>query len=92
MNNIVNPVVFNAIASMDREQLNAVINAINIRRDFLTQMATTAINPGDKVWFDGGKGRGPIHGTVKKVNRKTVIVHAADGMTWRVSPPLINKK
>lgn len=45
---------------------------------------------GDKVKFDA-KTRGIIHGTITKMNAKSVKVRTDAGVTWNVSPTFLEK-
>jgi len=57
------------------------------------KQATIALkfHVGDTVAFDSRRS-GRVYGTVKKVNRKTIIVKENSGyMTWKVSPSLLTK-
>lgn len=45
---------------------------------------------GDKVKFDA-KTRGMIHGTITKMNAKSVKVQTDMGVTWNVSPTFLQK-
>jgi len=45
---------------------------------------------GDKVKFDA-KTRGIIHGTITKMNAKSVKVQTDTGVTWNVSPAFLQK-
>lgn len=85
MNNVKEVIV--AIYAMDKQELNQVIEAIKLQRNYLTRRNTVQIRVGDTVEFDA-KTRGVIRGTVNKVNVKTVQVTAA-GVKWRVHSDLI---
>lgn len=45
---------------------------------------------GDKVKFDA-KTRGMVHGTITKMNAKSVKVKTDAGVTWTVSPQFLEK-
>ena len=66
------------IYSMDNDQLNQVVEAIKLRRTYLTREAARSFGVGDMVQFTSRTG-GAVNGTVVKVNRKYIIVDAHIG-------------
>jgi len=68
------------IYTMDNDQLNQVVEAIKLRRTYLTRSAARSFTVGDMVQFTSRSG-GVINGTVRKVNRKNIIVDAHIGGT-----------
>ena len=69
-----------AIYGMDNDQLNQVVEAIKLRRTYITREAARSFRTGDMVQFTSRTG-GAINGTVRKVNRKYIIVDAHVGGT-----------
>lgn len=69
-----------AIYTMDNDQLNQVVEAIKLRRTYLTREAARSFRIGDMVQFTSRTG-GAVNGTVHKVNRKYIIVDAHTGGT-----------
>ena len=77
------------IMSMNSSELNAIVAAVNKRRNALTKEAASQWMTGDKVKFNTRDG-GVVVGVITKVNRKTINVVAESGMPWRVSPQLLD--
>ena len=79
-----------AIHSMNTDELNQVVEAIKLRRTYLTRQKAAALRVGDRVSFDA---RGmAVLGTVTKVNTKTVQVKQDNAYTtWRVHASLLKK-
>ena len=72
------------IYQMDSDQLSQVSEAIHLKRQFLAKQAIRNFVIGDMVQFTNRQG-GKVNATVKKVNKKYVIVSAHIGGTqWRV--------
>lgn len=69
-----------AIYKMDNDELNQVVEAIKLKRQFLAKQAVKKFVVGDMVQFTNRSG-GTINGTVRKVNRKYIIVDAHIGGT-----------
>lgn len=78
------------VMSMDKADLNKVVEAVRFRRSQLETMSRLSFSVGDKVEFDSRKGM-TVTGKIKKINRKTIIVDATDMRTWRVSPSLLRR-
>lgn len=78
MNSVENAIA--AIHQMNSEDLNRVVEAVKLQRTFLSRSAAQGLCVGDLVRFAARSG-GTITGTVRKVNRKTVIVDAHVGGT-----------
>jgi hypothetical protein len=72
--------VFAYIASSDIDTLASLREAIKDRQDKLRY----TFKIGQKVWFDA-KTRGIIHGTVQKVNAKSIKVLSSTGQVWNVA-------
>ena len=77
------------IYQMNNDELNQIVEAIKLKRTHLARTMTRSVNVGDTVSFKGRGGK-MVQGTVKKVNRKTLIV--SEGFTnWRVTASLVEK-
>ena len=91
MTNIVTKSV-ELIYQMDNSQLNEVIEAIQLKRQYLAKQAVKNFIIGDMVQFTSRKTGGNINGTVKKVNKKYIIVSAhIGGAQWRVPATMLTK-
>ena len=79
------------IYQMDNEQLKQVVEAIQLKRTHLAKQAIRNFVVGDMVQFTGKTG-GKVNATVKKVNKKYVIVSAhIGGSQWRVPATMLTK-
>lgn len=83
------------IYGMDHNELNQVIEAIKLRRQYITKQAIRSVVVGDTVSFKGSKS-GLVVGTVQKVGRKYLTVHQQDngsifGTSWRVPASMVEK-
>lgn len=76
------------LGKCENEDLNLVLRLLNARRDSIARMNTATLGRGKKVKFVGRRGV-MVTGTVEKVNQKTVIVKADNGVTWRVAGSLL---
>lgn len=94
MNNLVTRAV-ELIYQMDHAQLNEVVEALKLKRQYLARQATRSVIVGDTVEFDA-RGR-TVRGVVKKVNQKTLQVYEAPrgggfaGTNWKVTASLVQK-
>lgn len=77
-----------AIRNMNNDEINQVVEAIKLQRTFLARSTARGLSVGDRVEFEGRRGR--VVGHVTKVNRKTVLVRAVDGTQWKVTASLLN--
>lgn len=83
--------VLNAIRDMNNDELNAVIAAVKLQRNWLARSTARSLTVGDRVRFDAGR-RGFILGEVTKVNPKNILVKQDGGFTtWRVQASLLEK-
>ena len=90
MSNIVTKAV-EAIYQMDNDELNQVIEAIKLKRQYLAKQAVRSFLVGDIVQFTDKRGR-KTTGQVRKVNRKYIIVNeSATGTQWRVPATMLTK-
>lgn len=79
------------IYQMDNDQLKQVAEAIQLKRQFLAKQAIKNFVIGDMVQFTGKTG-GKVNATVKKVNKKYVIVSThIGGEQWRVPATMLTK-
>jgi len=91
MTNIVTKSV-ELIYQMDSNQLQQVAEAIQLKRQYLAKQAIKNFMVGDMVQFTSRKTGGKVNATVKKVNKKYVIVSAHIGGTqWRVPATMLTK-
>jgi uncharacterized protein YkvS len=73
------------IQQMTDRQLDDVVHAIKMRRQQLTKQNIRKLMVGDIVSFESTRTGGKVNGTVRKVNRKFVIVEQSIGGTnWKV--------
>ena len=80
------------IYQMDGNQLQQVVEAIQLKRTHLAKQAIRNFIVGDMVQFTSSKTGGKVNGTVKKVNKKYVIVSAhLGGAQWRVPATMLTK-
>ena len=91
MTNIVTKSV-ELIYQMDSNQLQQVAEAIQLKRQYLAKQAIKNFIVGDMVQFTSRKTGGKVNATVKKVNKKYVIVSAhIGGDQWRVPATMLTK-
>ena len=91
MTNIVTKSV-ELIYKMDNAQLNEVIEAIQLKRQFLAKQAIKNFIKGDMVQFTSRRTGGKVNATVEKVNKKYVIVSThIGGEKWRVPATMLTK-
>jgi len=80
-NNLKN--IINEIYNLDAMGINAVVQAVKLRRNQLHSQSAGSFMKGDRVEFEGRGGR-ILEGTVEKVKIKYVLVHADNGQRWNV--------
>ena len=79
------------IYQMDNNEINQIVEAIKLKRQFLARQAVRSFVVGDMVQFTKNTG-GRINGTVRKVNRKYIVVEAhIGGGQWRVPATMLTK-
>ena len=61
------------VYQMDNDQLNELVQAVKLKRTHLARQAVRSFTIGDSVQFDSKSG-GTVKGTVRKVNRKYIVV------------------
>ena len=80
------------IYQMDGPQLQEIIEAVQLKRQYLAKQAIKNFIVGDMVQFTSRKTGGKVNATVKKVNKKYVIVSAhIGGDQWRVPATMLTK-
>ena len=80
------------IYQMDNAQLNEVIEAIKLKRQYLAKQAVRNFIKGDMVQFTSKRTGGKINATVEKVNKKYIIVSThIGGEKWRVPATMLTK-
>ena len=79
------------ILNMDNDQLNQVVEAIQLRRQYLTRQATRALNVGDKVSFTSSKTGELKTGNITKVARKYITIDCGLYDVWRVPGNMVER-
>ena len=80
------------IYKMDQDQLQQVVEAIQLKRQFLARQAIKNFVVGDMVQFTSKRTGGKVNATVEKVNKKYVIVSThIGGEEWRVPATMLTK-
>ena len=78
-----------AIHKMNNDELNQVIEAIKLRRNYLTRQKAVMFAVGDRVSF-AARGM-QVLGTVTKINIKTIQVKQDNSFTtWKVHASLLS--
>ena len=60
------------------EDLNLIVEAIKLKRQYLERTAVRQFVVGEKVQFTNRKGM-PVGGTIRKINRKYIVVDTPVG-------------
>ena len=81
------------VLTMDRKQLDELVDTIKYRRDELNRKLKDSFSVGDKVSFISSRDNKTINGTVSKVNRKRLVVKEdnSEWMAWNVPPSILTK-
>ena len=88
-NNLVTKAV-ELIYQMEGTQLQEVIEAVQLKRQYLAKQAIKKFVVGDMVQFTSKRTAGKVNATVEKVNRKYVIVSThIGGEKWRVPASML---
>ena len=88
-NNLVTKAV-ELIYQMEGTQLQEVIEAVQLKRQYLAKQAMIKFIVGDMVQFTSKRTGGKVNATVEKVNRKYVIVSThIGGEKWRVPASML---
>ncbi len=77
----------------DTNELREISNALHQHRTYMNAQATRNFVVGDKVEFEGRRGR-TVQGVVKSVKIKNIIVEETNstfGGRWNVSASLLKK-
>ncbi len=77
------------LLSATKDEVEQVQQIARMRMDQIGMINAVSFQNGDRVKFDGGRGRGFIHGTFQGIARKNALVKDDRGMNWRVSPQLL---
>ena len=84
--------VVEVIYKMDADELDQVVEAIQLKRQYLAKQAIRNFVVGDMVQFTSRKTGGRVNATVEKVNKKYVIVSThIGGEKWRVPATMLTK-
>ena len=84
--------VVEVIYKMDANELDQVVEAIQLKRQYLAKQAIRNFVVGDMVQFTSRKTGGRVNATVEKVNKKYVIVSThIGGEKWRVPATMLTK-
>lgn len=76
--------------SATMEEMKQISDLFRLRQTQIGAAKAMAFKKDDAIWFDGGR-RGIIHGKFVKMRRKNAEVLADNGLTWTVSPQILNK-
>ena len=88
-NNLVTKAV-ELIYQMEGTQLQEVIEAVQLKRQYLAKQAIKKFVVGDMVQFTSKRTGGKVNATVEKVNRKYLIVSThIGGEKWRVPASML---
>lgn len=90
MNNLVTKAV-EQVYQMDNDQLNQVIEAVKLRRQYLTKQATRSFSVGDEVKFVSSKTGKTKVGNITKVARKYITIDCGPFDSWRVPGNMVEK-
>jgi hypothetical protein len=82
--------VVEVIYKMDASELDQVVEAIQLKRQYLAKQAIRNFVVGDMVQFTSRRTGGKVNATVEKVNKKYVIVSThIGGEKWRVPASML---
>ena len=80
------------IYQMDGPKLQEIIEAVQLKRQYLAKQAIKNFIKGDMVQFTSRRTGGKVNATVEKVNKKYVIVSThIGGEKWRVPATMLTK-
>ena len=80
------------IYQMDGPQLQEIVEAVQLKRQYLAKQAIKNFIKGDMVQFTSRRTGGKVNATVEKVNKKYVIVSThIGGEKWRVPATMLTK-
>ena len=84
--------VVEVIYKMNANELDQVVEAIQLKRQYLAKQAIRNFVVGDMVQFTSRRTGGKVNATVEKVNKKYVIVSThIGGEKWRVPATMLTK-
>ncbi|MBT5122819.1 MAG: hypothetical protein HOM38_08865 [Euryarchaeota archaeon] len=76
------------VYQMDNDQLNQLVEAVKLKRTHLARQAVRAFSVRDAVQFTSRDGR-TYTGTVRKVNRKYIVVDTVRNGSYRVPATML---
>ena len=80
------------IYQMDGPQLQEIVEAVQLKRQYLAKQAIKNFIVGDMVQFKSRRTGGKVNATIEKVNKKYVIVSThIGGEKWRVPATMLTK-
>jgi hypothetical protein len=79
------------IYTMNNDQLSQVVDAVQLRRQYLTRQATHSLNIGDKVSFTSSKTGQLKTGCITKVARKYITIDCGLYDVWRVPGNMVER-
>mgnify|MGYP005664595279 FL=1 len=77
------------VYQMDNDQLNQLVEAVKLKRTHLARQAVKSFSIRDSVQFSSRDGRS-YTGTVRKVNRKYIVVDTPQG-SYRVPATMLTQ-
>lgn len=72
------------IYGMDNDELNQVIEAVQMKRQFLTKQATRSLTVGSTVSFTSSRTGRQMQGRINKVARKYITIDCGVDGLWKV--------
>lgn len=78
------------IYAMDRAELDQIVEAIKLKRTYLSRQAICSLMTGDNVNFTNTKTGRNMTGVITKVARKYATVRTLNGL-WRVPASMLTK-
>lgn len=75
-------------AQTNMDDFEKIAEMFNTTRRMLERQVGSSFSIGQQVTWIGK--RGPLSGTITKINRRNIVVNAGDNGMWKVSPGLLN--
>lgn len=75
-------------AQANMDDFEKIAEMFNTTRRMLERQVGSSFSVGQQVTWIGK--RGPLSGTITKINRRNIVVNAGDNGMWKVSPGLLN--
>ena len=75
-------------AQANMDDFEKIAEMFNTTRRMLERQVGSSFSIGQQVTWIGQ--RGPLSGTITKINRRNIVVNAGDNGMWKVSPGLLN--